>query len=85
MNREPGLEGLRPASMQAWQPKTCMISCMRSLKSGISASKMFQAVYISILGKRSGPRSGYFMASLDRKFLLDRLNEAGGESVGVDE
>lgn len=29
--------------------------------------------------------SGYFMASLDRKFLLDRLNEAGGASVVVDE
>ena len=30
-------------------------------ESGISASKMFQAIYISILGKRSGPRAGYFM------------------------
>gem|GEM_PF-4637461 len=71
--------------MQAWQPKTCTISCMRSLKSSISASKMFQAAYISILGKRSCPRAGYFMASLDRKFLRDRLNAAGGESVRVDE
>ena len=46
MNREQGLEGLHPESMQAWQPKTCTISRMRSLKSGISASKMFQAIYL---------------------------------------
>ena len=44
---------------------------------GISGSKMFQAIYIAILGKKSGPRAGYFMASLDRAFLLNRLTEAG--------
>ncbi|MEA1869715.1 MAG: lysine--tRNA ligase [Euryarchaeota archaeon] len=56
-----------------------------SEESGISASKMFQAIYISLLGKKSGPRAGYFMASLDREFLLDRLRAAGGESAVVDE
>ncbi len=58
-----------------------------SEESGISASKMFQAIYISLLGKKSGPRAGYFMASLDREFLVDRLRAAGGggESAGVDE
>jgi len=44
---------------------------------GISGNKMFQAIYIAILGKKSGPRAGYFMASLDRTFLLKRLTEAG--------
>lgn len=44
---------------------------------GISGSKMFQAIYMAILGKKSGPRAGYFMASLDRAFLLNRLTEAG--------
>ena len=53
-----------------------------SEESGISASKMFQAIYISLLGKKSGPRAGYFMASLDKEFLLDRLRAAGGESAG---
>ena len=46
---------------------------------GVSASEMFQAVYTTILGKDSGPRAGYFMASLDRDFLLNRLKEAGSE------
>jgi lysyl-tRNA synthetase class 1 len=57
-----------------------------SEESGISANKMFQAIYTSLLGKKSGPRAGYFMASLDRGFLLDRLRAAGGdgESAGVD-
>jgi lysyl-tRNA synthetase class 1 len=54
-------------------------------ETGIPVSKMFQAIYTSLLGKRSGPRAGYFMASLDREFLLDRLRAAGGENVGVDE
>jgi lysyl-tRNA synthetase class 1 len=53
-----------------------------SEESGISASKMFQAIYISLIGKKSGPRAGHFMASLDREFLLDRLRAAGGESGG---
>jgi len=56
-----------------------------SEESGISANKMFQAIYTSLLGKKSGPRAGYFMASLDREFLLDRLRAAGGESAVVDE
>lgn len=58
-----------------------------SEESGISANKMFQAIYTSLLGKKSGPRAGYFMASLDRAFLVDRLRAAGGggESAGVDE
>ncbi len=58
-----------------------------SEESGISANEMFRAIYISILGKKSGPRAGYFMASLDREFLVDRLRAAGGggESAGVDE
>ena len=47
---------------------------------GISASKMFQAICISILGKKSGSIAGYFMSSLDNEFLLDRLRAAGGES-----
>jgi len=54
-------------------------------ESGISASKMFQAIYTSLLGKKSGPRAGYFMASLDAEFLLDRLHAAGGASAVVDE
>ena len=36
MSREQGLRRLRPASMQAWQPKTCTILCMRSLRNQAS-------------------------------------------------
>ncbi|KAF5415987.1 MAG: Lysine--tRNA ligase [Candidatus Methanogaster sp.] len=57
-----------------------------SEESGTSANKMFQAIYISLLGKKSGPRAGYFMASLDKEFLVSRLRAAGsgGEIAGVD-
>ncbi|HIH69708.1 MAG TPA: lysine--tRNA ligase [Methermicoccus shengliensis] len=43
---------------------------------GIKASKVFQAIYMAFLGRRSGPRAGWFLFSLDRNFVLTRLREA---------
>ena len=48
------------------------------LKSGISASKMFQAICIPIPGKRLGPKRGVLHGAPDREFLSDRLRAAGG-------
>lgn len=36
-------------------------------------SEAFQAIYRVILGKDSGPKAGWFLASLDRDFLIKRL------------
>jgi len=43
----------------------------------IPAKKVFEAVYIAFLGMKSGPRAGYFLASLDKDFVIKRLKEAG--------
>ncbi|MHC1570702.1 MAG: lysine--tRNA ligase [Methermicoccaceae archaeon] len=43
---------------------------------GIKPSKVFRAVYLAFLGKKSGPRAGWFLFSLDRNFVLKRLREA---------
>ncbi|HSX02079.1 MAG TPA: lysine--tRNA ligase [Candidatus Saccharimonadia bacterium] len=40
---------------------------------GIKASLVFQAIYRVILNKDSGPKAGWFLASLDRAWLLERL------------
>lgn len=41
----------------------------------LTANKIFQAIYIAILGQKSGPRAGYFLASLDPEFVAKRFME----------
>lgn len=36
--------------------------------------RLFEAIYQVILGKKSGPRLGSFLALLDKQWLLERLN-----------
>ncbi len=43
----------------------------------IEPKALFEAVYLSILGKKSGPKAGWFLSVLDRDFLIKRLEEAG--------
>jgi lysyl-tRNA synthetase class 1 len=44
--------------------------------SGIDPKHFFEAIYLSILGKASGPKAGWFLSVLDRDFLAKRLEEA---------
>jgi lysyl-tRNA synthetase class 1 len=39
-------------------------------------SKEFKAIYLAFLGKESGPKAGWFLSSLPREFVLQRLEEA---------
>ncbi len=41
----------------------------------ISPMEAFSTIYLGFLGKRRGPRAGYFLYSLDRDFVLKRLRE----------
>lgn len=45
-------------------------------RTGISPKNFFEAIYVSFLGKRSGPKAGWFLSTLDRDFLIKRLKEA---------
>jgi lysyl-tRNA synthetase class 1 len=38
--------------------------------------KKFQAIYLAFLGDRQGPKAGWFLASLEREFVKNRLREA---------
>jgi lysyl-tRNA synthetase class 1 len=41
----------------------------------INPQDFFKAIYQSILGKESGPKAGWFLSVLDKKFLEKRLEE----------
>jgi len=40
------------------------------------ATAAFEAIYRAFLGRSKGPRAGWFLAFLDREFVLRRLREA---------
>jgi lysyl-tRNA synthetase class 1 len=44
----------------------------------LDPKKFFQAIYLAFLGDRQGPKVGWFLASLDRDFVKERLMEASG-------
>jgi len=46
----------------------------------IAAGSAFAALYAAFLGRTSGPRAGWLLASLDRPFVLERLRAAGDAS-----
>lgn len=41
----------------------------------IAPREAFAAIYLSFLGKDSGPQAGWLLASLDREFVIKRLQE----------
>jgi lysyl-tRNA synthetase class 1 len=43
---------------------------------GLDGKKFFQAIYLAFLGDRQGPKVGWFLASMDREFVKERLFEA---------
>jgi lysyl-tRNA synthetase, class I len=49
---------------------------------GIGAGAGFAALYAAFLGRSSGPRAGWLLASLDRPFVLERLR-AAGQPIGA--
>src|SRR5262249_52978738 len=47
-------------------------------ESGLSAGDFFGALYLSFLGKPSGPKAGWFLSVLNREFVISRLEEVTG-------
>jgi lysyl-tRNA synthetase class 1 len=45
---------------------------------GLGAGAGFAALYAAFLGRPSGPRAGWLLASLNRPFVVERLRAAGG-------
>lgn len=51
--------------------------------SGIGAKGGFQVMYSIFIDKRQGPRLGYFLSTLDRSFVLGRIEEAFSPACSV--
>jgi lysyl-tRNA synthetase class 1 len=47
-------------------------------ETGIEPKAFFGALYISFLGRSSGPKAGWFLSTLNKEFVLKRLQEASG-------
>jgi lysyl-tRNA synthetase class 1 len=45
----------------------------------LKPAEAFQALYLALLGTRRGPRIGWFLAFLDRDFVVRRLREAAAQ------
>lgn len=43
---------------------------------GLSAKEAFESIYLSFLGKKSGPKASHLLLSLDKEFLKKRFREA---------
>jgi len=43
---------------------------------GLDGKMLFQAIYVAFLGQKQGPKVGWFLASLDNQFVIERLKEA---------
>jgi lysyl-tRNA synthetase class 1 len=48
----------------------------------LPAKAAFGAIYLAFLGKDSGPQAGWFLAALDRDFVVRRLREAASLAEG---
>ncbi len=45
-------------------------------ESGLDGKQVFETVYLAVLGIKSGPRAGHFIASLEKDFVVKRFKEA---------
>ncbi|MBI5413673.1 lysine--tRNA ligase [Candidatus Peregrinibacteria bacterium] len=43
-------------------------------KSPLEAKQAFQAIYVALLGKNSGPQAGWFLESLPKEFVIERFS-----------
>jgi lysyl-tRNA synthetase class 1 len=63
-----------PTAGAAWQ--ALIFETAKGLD--LPAGRAFVALYAAFLGRTSGPRAGWLLASLDRGFVIGRLTEASG-------
>ena len=74
------LERDGPSEGDAWQAMIFDVAQQGSLP----AARAFAAIYLAFLGRPSGPRAGWLLASLEQEFVLARLREAAGWQAGAD-
>jgi len=74
-------DGLAALSATEWVGEGVQSVIFATAKErAIAAGSAFAALYAAFLGRTSGPRAGWLLASLDRPFVLERLRAAGDAS-----
>jgi lysyl-tRNA synthetase class 1 len=63
----------RPEGGEAWQALIFEVANIAQLPAG----RAFGALYVAFLGRPNGPRAGWLLASLDARFVAQRLRDAG--------
>ena len=63
-----------PTGGDAWQS----LIFASATQNELGARRAFEAIYLAFLGRPSGPRAGWLLASLDPAFVLRRLDAAAG-------
>ncbi|MCK5261313.1 MAG: lysine--tRNA ligase [Thermoplasmatales archaeon] len=60
-----------------WEPEEIHNAIYEiSEEENLQIKTAFKTIYQIILGQEKGPRAGYFLSNLDKKFVLDRIAEA---------
>ncbi len=72
IRHEHELGGGKRLSATEWHNKIYEVANALDIEPG----EVFRAVYIALLGKPSGPRAGWLLASLDTEFLRERFEAA---------
>ncbi len=74
-----GAAAEHPVGGDAWQDLIYRSGQAR----GVSSRDAFAAVYAAVLGRGSGPRAGWLLASLEEPFVVQRLGEAAETAASV--
>lgn len=80
------LEGLAGILEQAepWDGEALQSVIFEAARSaGLPPGKAFNAVYLAFIGRASGPRAGWLLASLGRSFVTGRLRSAAAGEVAA--
>jgi len=70
---EHHLQYLPTISAKEWHDKIYLVAQATTRE----PKEVFKAIYTALLGKPSGPRAGWLLASLDTEFLRERFEAAG--------
>jgi lysyl-tRNA synthetase, class I len=70
-----GAEKEQPSSGDAWQD----LIFRTAAEHGVSSGDAFSAVYAAFLGRSNGPRAGWLLASLELRFIIERMRAAGAD------
>jgi len=58
-----------------WQPAELQQALFDLAKETVGAKQAFQAIYLAFLGKKSGPRAGWFLLSINSEDRKNHLNQ----------